>query len=214
MRQVMQKSAMAFTALFVALSGLLVAGSHLNYFIIVLIIVILLWAAVEAFIGFSRPVEGIGPSHPLISISRMLWPLFALYSWLDLRNRWTIVQLPDWLTILLLALCLGALALRTWAVLHLGRSFTYDVKKPAGNVLVRTGPYRLIRHPGYFGIILLATLPGLILGSVVGFVGLSLATLVQTLMRLHAEDRMLEDIFGAAFREYERKTARLLPYVY
>ncbi len=214
MRQVMQKSAMALSALFVALCGLLVSGSHPAALVLLLIALMVLWAAVEAFIGFSRPVEGVGPSHPLITTSRMLWLLFALYSWLDYRYRWTIVELPDWVTLMLLALCAGALALRTWAVVHLGASFTYDVKKPAGNMLVRTGPYRFIRHPGYLGIILLATLPGLILGSAAGFPGLLLATLVQTLMRLTAEDRMLEDIFGEAFREYERKTARLVPYLY
>jgi protein-S-isoprenylcysteine O-methyltransferase Ste14 len=81
-------------------------------------------------------------------------------------------------------------------------------------MLVRSGPYRFIRHPGYLGLILPATLPGLIVGSIAGFAGLLLTTLVHTLLRIRAEEQMLEREFGGSCREYARSTKRLAPFVY
>lgn len=215
MRRLMMKSAMGVSAFIVALLGPAVAGPDIfDPFIISLIVLMLAWAGIEFYIGFSRPVEGIEPSHPAIKISRMLWLMFVVYSWLDLRNGWTISALPSWSVAALLSFCVIALAIRISAIIHLGKSFSYDVRRPAGNALICTGPYRFIRHPAYLGIIILATLPGLIVGSVVGFIGLALTTLVQTLMRIKAEDKMLAQEFGEAFREYARKTKRLLPFVY
>jgi protein-S-isoprenylcysteine O-methyltransferase Ste14 len=215
MHRIMQKSAMAISAMIVAISGLAIAGPGLfSPFIIILISFMLAWAVVELYIGFSRPLEGIVPSGPVIKVSRMLWLPCAVYSWLDFRNGWTRIPLPSWVSVLLLALCFAALVLRVWAVSYLGKSFTYDVKRPTDNVLIQTGPYRFVRHPGYLGIIILATLPGLIVGSIAGSIGLLLATLTQTIMRMRAEERMLEEEFGETFREYRQNTYRLLPFVY
>jgi protein-S-isoprenylcysteine O-methyltransferase Ste14 len=215
MRRMMQKSAMAISASMVALSGLAIAGPGLfDPFIMTLISCMLAWAAVELYIGFSRPLEGIVPSGPVIKISRMLWLPCVVYSWLDFRNGWTRIPLPSWASVLLLALCFAALALRFWAVRHLGKSFTYDVKRPTGNVLIQTGPYRCVRHPGYLGIIVLATLPGLLVGSIAGFIALLLATLAHTIARLLAEEKMLEEEFGETFRAYRRNTYLLLPFVF
>jgi protein-S-isoprenylcysteine O-methyltransferase len=211
----MKKAAMAVSAFFTALTGLATAGPRLQEpFTIAFILLMLLWAVVELYVGFSRQVEGIVPSHRLIKVSRMLWPCWAVYSWLDFRYGWTLVNLPPKIGILFLALCLEALSLRVWAILSLGRSFTYDVKRPAGNVLVRTGPYRLIRHPGYLGIIILGTAPGFVTGSIAGFIGLLLATLLQTILRIQAEDKMLEQEFGETFRNYQRTTNSLVPFLY
>src|SRR5262249_19250389 len=52
-----------------------------------------------------------------------------------------------------LGLCFiaGGLALRIWAIGTLGRAFTSTVQIQKGQVLVSTGPYRLVRHPSYLG---------------------------------------------------------------
>ena len=87
MRRVMMSSAMGVSALLVALSGVMLAWPDLpSPFIISLIALMFAWAATEFYIGFSRPVEGLEPSHPLIKISRMVWLMFVVYSWLDFKN--------------------------------------------------------------------------------------------------------------------------------
>lgn len=211
----MKRFAMGVSALFVAVSGIVIAGPCLyNTPIITLLVIMLCWAGIEFYIGFFRPIEGIVPSHPLIAIARMLWVLFVIYSWFDFRLGWTKINVPSWALIILLSACSIGLLIRVWAVIHLGSSFTYDVKCPEGKVLVQTGPYRFIRHPSYLGICLLAPLPGLVLGSVLGFIGLAFTTVAQTILRILVEERILETEFGETFLEYKRKTYSLLPFVY
>ncbi len=206
---------MGICALLFALSGFVIAGSnHLNSFILILIIFMLTWAVLEFYIGFSRSTDGIEAPHFLIKASRMFWPLCAFYSWFDLRNGWTTIDIPARFLVILLVVYFAGLFIRTWAVFQLGKSFSYDVKRPDGNVLITTGPYRFIRHPGYLGLFILATLPGIIMGSIAGFTGLLITTLTQTVFRIRGEDRMLEKEFGAAFQTYKRRKYRLLPYLY
>lgn len=52
------------------------------------------------------------------------------------------------------ALLLGGLALRSWAVVVLGRWFTWNVRLQEGQEVIRHGPYRLVRHPSYTGALL------------------------------------------------------------
>jgi protein-S-isoprenylcysteine O-methyltransferase len=49
----------------------------------------------------------------------------------------------------------GSLALRWWASVILGRFYTSTLRLSEGQQLVEKGPYRMVRHPGYAGILLL-----------------------------------------------------------
>ena len=73
---------------------------------------------------------------------------------------------------------------------------------------------RVPKHWLIRGMCLLGSLPGLIMGSLLGGLGLTLATIPQTIIRLRAEEHLLEQEFGAAFRDYQRHSWRLLPFVY
>ena len=79
---------------------------------------------------------------------------------------------------------------------------------------MRTGPYRWIRHPSYLGMCLLASLPGFLMGSLLGGIGLTLTTIPQTIVRIWAEEQMMEQEFGDKFRVYQRRSYRLVPFVY
>lgn len=179
-----------------------------------LIIVLLSWACVEFYIGLSRSYEGKAPSPMLVKASRMIWPLFIIYSWLDFRNDWTRLRLPFWLYLLLISICIIALGVRLWAVVHLGKSFSYDVKSPEGGILVKTGPYRLIRHPAYLAVCILGSFPGLILGSILGFIGMLVTTVSTVVYRTNAEEQLLEQEFGDHFIRYKRNTYRLFPFIF
>lgn len=179
-----------------------------------LILVLLSWAFVEFYIGLSRPCEGKAPSQPLIIISRMTWPFFIIYSWLDFGNHWTRIHFPLWFNVLLISICVFSLCMRLWAVMHLGKSFSYDVKRPANGNLVTTGPYRIIRHPGYSAVCILGSFPGLILGSILGFIGMLATTVLTVICRITAEEQMLEKEFGDQFLKYKRNTHRLFPFIY
>ena len=214
LKNLMRRLAMSLTGLAIVGFGAVLDFPDLGRGrVIALMAVSAAWAGLELYLGLARPFEGKVPAHPLIRLSRMAWPLPLAYSWLDFRWGWTRISFPAGAFLPLLVLYGLGLALRAWAVIALGPSFSYDLKRPAGQALVTAGPYRLVRHPSYLGIAILGSLPGILLGSLPGFLGLALATIPQTLYRARQEDRLLEQEFGDAFREYARRTAMIFPFI-
>ncbi len=110
------------------------------------------------------------------------------------------------------ALLVGGLALALWARLHLGTNWSGTVTLKAGHELVRTGPYALVRHPIYTGLIS-------------GFLGSALARaewrgLLALLLvafthwrKAHREERWLGERFGAAYRRYREEVPMLVPFL-
>lgn len=175
---------------------------------------LVLWAAVELAIGLLRNYEGVVLRDTAVAIARLLWLASAVYTWLDARAGWTAVAIPDAAVLLLAALVAAGAGLRLWAVTALGASFSYDVKRPAGGALVGTGPYRLLRHPAYLGLTLASVPWGVAAGSLLGFAGLLLSTLVATVRRIQAEERLLQAELGQAWAEHARGRWRMVPYLY
>lgn len=214
-QDIMKKLSMGIAALItIAPAPFVIEAIFPNPIVAILIIIVLSWMLVEFYIGLSRPCKGQAPSHMIVKIGRMVWPLFIVYSWLDFRNNWTRLLFPSWFYALIILICIFALLLRIWAVIHLGESFSYDVKSPEGGILITTGPYSIVRHPAYLAVCILGSFPGLILGSILGFIGM-LATTVPTIVyRINAEEQMLQKEFGDLFIKYKRKTYRLFPFIY
>jgi protein-S-isoprenylcysteine O-methyltransferase Ste14 len=111
-----------------------------------------------------------------------------------------------------IALALSGIAVRWYAVITLGRSFTTRVMTRPDQTVVRTGPYRFIRHPSYTG--LLMTVLGLVLCSANW---LALACFPLALLgfayRIRVEEQALLDGLGQPYRDYMRDTKRLVPFV-
>ena len=106
------------------------------------------------------------------------------------------------------------LLLRWWSFVSLGKYFTVVVKTSADQPVVERGPYRVLRHPSYTGLLLAFAGGGLMLGnwvSTVGAVGLVLIALVY---RLRIEEQALSAALGNRYREFAAGRARLIPYVW
>jgi protein-S-isoprenylcysteine O-methyltransferase len=121
----------------------------------------------------------------------------------------------DWWTLGLgVAVVLAGVALRAWAILTLGRYFRREVTIEAGQKLVRRGPYRVLRHPSYTGILLSVAGLGLAFGSWVGAVVALLVMFAGMLPRIRVEEGALAATFGSDYTEYANSTARMFPHVW
>ncbi|GIF22446.1 protein-S-isoprenylcysteine O-methyltransferase Ste14 [Actinoplanes tereljensis] len=112
------------------------------------------------------------------------------------------------------AVGLAGLLLRWWSFASLGRYFTVVVKTSADQVVVDRGPYRVLRHPSYTGLLLAFAGAGLMWGNWVGAagsVGLILAALIY---RLRIEERALIAALGDPYRAFAATRARLIPYLW
>jgi protein-S-isoprenylcysteine O-methyltransferase len=123
------------------------------------------------------------------------------------------VSLPlNWVTTITAIMIAFGLILRIWAVVSLGRWFTWNVTVQPGQVLVTHGPYRVIRHPGYIGAWLVFVGSCVLLRSYVAALVASLLLLMAFLRRIRHE----ESLMLATFPEYETykgTTGSLIPRV-
>ena len=110
--------------------------------------------------------------------------------------------------------CLVGETIRKWAEIHAKHNFTHVIQteKRATHSLVTEGPYKIFRHPGYFGWFLWAPGTQLVLGNVVSFmvfVGVSWRFFYK---RIPVEEYFLERMFGEeAYARYRQKTKTWIP---
>jgi protein-S-isoprenylcysteine O-methyltransferase Ste14 len=148
---------------------------------------------------------------PLMALSLGL-PLFVVAG-LDHRFGWS-PHFPGWLNILGLGLAAAGYAFAGWAFLE-NRFFSAVVRiqSERGHVVCDTGPYRIVRHPGYAGGVLSPFAMALALGSVWTLIPAT-AALAIAVVRTALEDRTLQKELPR-YREYtDRVRYRLIPGIY
>ncbi len=105
----------------------------------------------------------------------------------------------------------AGVALRTWAILTLGRLFKFVVVIQAGHTVVASGPYRLLRHPSYTGGLVAFLGAGIVLDSWLSIIALVLTPLLAILIRIHVEEGKLASTLGPDYTSYASRTRRLVP---
>jgi protein-S-isoprenylcysteine O-methyltransferase len=113
-----------------------------------------------------------------------------------------------------IALMLGGLGLRWWSSVTLGRSYTSTLRLAEGQQIIKKGPYRLVRHPGYAGVLLLWVGAGLASQNWLAAGVVAALMFVAYAYRIRSEESMLLAAFGEQYRDYRASTWRLVPWVY
>jgi protein-S-isoprenylcysteine O-methyltransferase Ste14 len=143
---------------------------------------------------------------PLIVAFVTLYGSWLQYSWLNvpLVPHTPLVQ---WLGV---AIAACGVAVAFWARFHLGANWSGVVTLKEGHELIRTGPYRNIRHPIYTGI-LLAFLGNVIqIGAVRGLIALAIIW-TAFYVKARREESFLVQEFGPKFDEHTQHTGMFLP---
>ncbi len=109
---------------------------------------------------------------------------------------------------------LGGLVLRGWSIKTLGGYFTGRVMVSAGQPVITAGPYRLLRHPSYTGLLLACAGAGLTSANWAAAGAMILLPAVAVLWRIHAEEKALLATLGDRYRAYAGQHKRLVPLVW
>jgi protein-S-isoprenylcysteine O-methyltransferase Ste14 len=125
--------------------------------------------------------------------------------------HWTVLG-GGWLPVAAGACVLAVgVALRTWAILTLGRLFKFVVVIQAGHQVVASGPYRVLRHPSYAGGLVAFLGVGIALDSWLSVVALVLIPLLAIGVRIRVEEAALARALGPDYTSYASRTRRLVP---
>ena len=114
----------------------------------------------------------------------------------------------SWGAVLLILVGLGW---TWWARIHLGELWSANVAVKEGHAVVRTGPYRLTRHPIYSGLLLALLATAILRNSWAAFGGWALLV-VAFVMKLRQEEKLLLATLGPAYAQYQAQVPALVPY--
>lgn len=135
-----------------------------------------------------------------------------------LAPTWYAALVPPAVNLLLLAVgvCIGlaGLYLRFMAMRALARYFTMSLTDQAEHQLLTSGPYQHIRHPGYFGLVLIYCSFSLMYDVPCLTLVVLLASLAAVAYRVRLEERLLLQRFGDAYASYRENTWVLVPHIW
>lgn len=106
----------------------------------------------------------------------------------------------------------AGLAFAIWARVFLGRNWSGTVTLKDGHELIRSGPYRWVRHPIYTGLLFAFLGSAIALGQWRGLLAV-LIVFVALWRKLRMEERWLGEIFGDEYARYRREVAALVPFL-
>ncbi|PYJ08416.1 MAG: hypothetical protein DMF06_12800 [Verrucomicrobia bacterium] len=131
-------------------------------------------------------------------------------------GRWPAARLPygQLLAVVGVVLFVAGLALRWWAIITLGRFFTVDVVIEKDHEVVERGPFRLVRHPSYTGVLLAFVGYGLTLRNWAALLVTIVPIFAAFIRRMNVEEEALSQALGARYANYMGRTKRLVPFVY
>jgi protein-S-isoprenylcysteine O-methyltransferase Ste14 len=143
----------------------------------------------------------------------LFWGVRSRIAGLSLSAEVTPLWLtPAWVGWLLTGACVIGVLLTWWARLTLGDLWSSSVSRKQDHTIIEAGPYRLVRHPIYTGLILAVTALALQLAAPVSLAGVALIALGFWL-KARLEERFLSAQLGeAAYADYRRRTPMLVPF--
>jgi protein-S-isoprenylcysteine O-methyltransferase Ste14 len=124
---------------------------------------------------------------------------------------WATLPLPFWLRWSGVGIAVLGFVLLQWAQTALGKSWSDTPRMIREQALVTSGPYQFIRHPIYTAFILI--LGSTLLISANWFIGLAWIgmTALEITSRIGFEENLMLEYFGDQYRQYMKRTGRLLP---
>jgi protein-S-isoprenylcysteine O-methyltransferase Ste14 len=126
-------------------------------------------------------------------LSARLWPRSLALYWIGL------------------AVLVAGLGFSVWARVHLGRNWSGVVTVKEGHELIRSGPYRYVRHPIYTGILTGVLGTCACAATLSAALGLAVIT-TALLIKLRTEERFMREAFPGEYEKYSEEVPALIPF--
>lgn len=183
-----------------------------SFFPVVWILFLLYWQ----FKAFkTKATQRLEPASSRILRVFIFMIAIALLSTTGIPLPWLYLQLwpvglwPFWLGA---AVTIAGLLFAVWAREHLGTNWSRSVTIKKDHELITTGPYALVRHPIYTGILIGFVGTAIAISQVRGFIVFVLI-FVAFWMKFRIEEQWMRSQFGESYTTYARHTAALVPYI-
>jgi protein-S-isoprenylcysteine O-methyltransferase Ste14 len=122
---------------------------------------------------------------------------------------WLVTRTEGWIGTALIACGFGV---AWWARVHLGALWSGQITTKADHRVVDTGPYRIVRHPIYTGVLLSVYATAFVKGTLFGLTGALVITL-GLWMKARIEERWLAvELDPGAYERYRQRVPMLLPW--
>jgi protein-S-isoprenylcysteine O-methyltransferase Ste14 len=151
--------------------------------------------------GFNRLIASIGV---LLLFTPQTHAGFGVFT----NRLWPDNPALDWT---LLGLTVAGFAFCWWARLHLGSLWSGFVTLKEGHHIVDTGPYSLVRHPIYSGVMFAALMTALMAASVASLAGAVLVAVGFGMTAKIEENFLRRELGAAAYDSYARRVGMLVP---
>lgn len=181
-------------------------------------VIVLLWAGfgvswVVAAAWSDRPEKRAGVAtelrYRIIQIAGAALFFVPAHGYRGPLRLWQVDRLKAWICAGLLVL---GFAFAWWARVHLGRLWSGSITKKAEHVVIDTGPYGIVRHPIYTGILLAVFATMAAKGTVWGVAGAVTITLGLWLKARLEECWLSQELGEEAYAAYRRRVPMLLPF--
>jgi protein-S-isoprenylcysteine O-methyltransferase Ste14 len=123
-----------------------------------------------------------------------------------------IVPPADATQVLAATLCLCGLGICLWARAVLGRNWSGTVTLKENHELIVRGPYRLVRHPIYTGLIAMLIATAIQKGQIAGVIGIVLVSVSFWIKSTYEEEVMLKQ-FPDQYADYQKRVKRIIPFL-
>jgi len=179
-----------------------------------LAITLVLWFLIEAAQALRRREDATPADRGSLMVLRLAAAVGILLAALGLRiHAAAYPYSPVLMTISLVCVWVGV-ALRVWSFRTLGRYFTFQVMTSADQPVITTGPYRVLRHPSYTGLLLVLLGIGISFGNWISLVAFTVLPLIGVVRRIRVEEAALASALGASYTTFASGRKRLVPFVW
>jgi protein-S-isoprenylcysteine O-methyltransferase Ste14 len=166
------------------------------------------WVGAAYFVNSTKASEGaLGRAQHLVPLLLGFFLIFHDPKWALLPGR---LRHGDALGYAFDALTAAGLLFAVWGRLHLGKYWSGIITLKEGHRLIRTGPYRLVRHPLYTGFITAVLGSALVAATTDAAAGLVIIVAAYV-VKLRREEALLTKEFGEEYARFKREVPALVP---